>query len=313
MRHILIVPFLFLLFSCSPDAKGHGFSILTYNLYLLFDDSDDGDEYYPFTSSNGYDEELYLNRIEKYASLLCSEEYRSDIFVFQEVESAEVLEDLIKAGLAKYGYKYYGIASNDNPISVGFISKISPKSIFIHESSGPRPIIELEFIISGEMVSVYMLHAKSRLDGGSAERKDQFEHLSYLMDSSSPSLSIACGDFNEDPRFDENLSDFSYGSSAALCVTGDAGLVSSGVYYSAALDQSVPSMDTYYYEGRWYSYDHILVNGAAFDGYGLELEQVKVLSPPEVLDAGGLPMKFDAGTGFGYSDHLAVKAFFRYY
>lgn len=313
MRHILIVPFIFLICSCSPDVKGHGFSILTYNLYLLFDNEDDGDEYYPFTLSNGYDEELYFDRIEKYASLLCSEEYRADIFVFQEIESDKVLEDLIKAGLAKYGYKYYGIIDNNNPISVGFISNIYPKSIFIHESSGPRPIIELEFIISGEMVSVYMLHAKSRLDGGSIERKDQFEHLSYLMERSSPSLSIACGDFNEDPRFDENLSDFSYGKSAALCVTGDESSVSSGVYYSASLDQSVPSMDTYYYEGRWYSYDHILVNRAAFDGYGLDLEQVKVLSPPEVLDIDGLPVRFDIETGLGYSDHLAVKALFRYY
>ena len=308
-----MVPFLFLLFSCSPDAKSRGFSILTYNLYLLFDDKDDGDEYYPFTLSGGYGEEHYLDRIEKYASLLCTEEYRADVFVFQEVESAKVLEDLIKAGLAKHGYKYYGIADNDNPISVGFISRISPKSISIHDSSSPRPIIELEFIISGEMVCVYMLHAKSRLDGGLKERKEQLEHLSYLMERSSPALSIACGDFNEDPRFDENLSDFSYGLSPALCVTGDADSVSSDVYYSPTLDNAVPSMDTYYYEGRWYSYDHILSNGAAFDGYGLELEQMKVLSNPEVVDSSGLPMKFDIETGLGYSDHLAVKAFFRYH
>ncbi len=295
------------------EHGGKGFSILTYNLYLMFDDVDDGDEYHPFTSSNGYGPEAYKKRIGGYASLLVSDGYLSDVFVFQEVESEKVLEDLIKAGLAKYGFKYYGIINNDNPISVGFISRIMPNRIFLHESDGPRPILELEFIISGEMVSVFVLHAKSRLDDGAGQRRSQFEHLDFLLRSSSPSLSLACGDFNEDPRYGFAMADPAYVPDPALCVTGDPELASSFVYYSAALDPDMPAMDTYHFEGRWYSYDHVLVNGAAFDGSGLELLDVRVLCPGVVVDPSGIPLRYEPGSNHGFSDHLAVRAVFGYH
>lgn len=295
------------------EPSREGFSILTYNLYLLFDDVDDGDEYHPFTSSNGYGPEEYGKRIGGYASLLCSDGYLSDVFVFQEVESEKVLEDLVKAGLAKHGFMYYGIIETDNPISVGFISRIRPNAVRMHESGGPRPILELEFIVSGEMVSVFVLHAKSRLDGGQEQRRSQFEHLDFLLGRSSPSLSLACGDFNEDPRYDSAMSDPAYGRNPALCVTGSPESASSSLYYSASMDPDMPAMDTYHFEGRWYSYDHVLVNGSAFDKSGLDLVDLRVLRHGGVVDQAGLPWKYDLESGSGYSDHLAVRAVFGYH
>lgn len=309
---MLLIPFIFLLFSCQQE-KRQSLSIMAYNMYLLFDDEEDGDEYYPFVKSGGYGASEYERRIDLYREFFLSDEGAANIYVLSEVESEKVLLDLMSGKMSKKGYKYYGIIDDNNPISVGFISNIPIVDVKVHSNNGPRDIIEMTFFFNGGSVTLFALHAKSRLDGGEKERASTFEHLSLLMRQRSPSLVIAAGDFNEDPRYGESFLDVEACHDNPLKVTGKASHLKGDVFYAPVLDASLSSMETYYYEGRWYAYDNILLNSAAFDGLALEYVTSLVVYPKDGVDEMGIPVPYDISTGKGYSDHLAVKTILEYY
>ena len=108
---ILLIPFIFLFCSCSQRSGQKSLTILAYNMYLMFDDVSDGDEYYPFNKSGGYGEDEYKKRIELYQEFFLSDEGTADIYVLSEVESEKVLLDLMSGKMGKKGFKYYGISS----------------------------------------------------------------------------------------------------------------------------------------------------------------------------------------------------------
>ncbi len=310
---LLLIPFIFALFSCSESSGDQSFTILAYNMYLLFDDVNDGDEYYPFTTGSGYNTEHYKKRIELYKSFFLSDEGEADIYILLEVESERVLTDLMSGKMAKKGYKYYGIIENDSPISVGFISRHQIDSVYVHSNDGPRDILEINLFVSGEMLSIFAVHARSRTSGGDEERKSTFEHLSFLMSAKAPAVAIAAGDFNEDPRIGPDFLNAAAGLDNVLKVTGNVSQLSSDVFYAASLDSSVFDMETYYYENSWYSFDNIILSSAAFDGYGLEHSASYVVFPLDGVDEEGIPISYSLSDGFGYSDHLAVKTVLEYY
>ncbi len=304
-----VIPLFLCLMSCRMYSDNAVLSILSYNLYLMFDDVESGDEYSPFRKEDGWSSDLYRNRVDGLSDLLSKEEYRSDIMLFQEVESCKVLEDLIDAGLGAYGPYYYGIIENISPISVGYISKYRPIAVRIHSSSSPRPILELEFLIGGERISVFCLHAMSRLDdGGYDERRDLFSLLSVLLMENSDRLCIAAGDFNEDPATGSAFCDVERGEgSGVLHATGKTDLVDVDVFYTAALDSSMDCYGTYYYES-FESFDHILLNSFAFDGAGYDFANAEVLIPPGGTDELGRPVRYVPLEKTGFSDHFAVRA-----
>ena len=289
------------------DPGGKSLTIVSYNMYLLFDDIEDGDEYYPFNESGGYTEEAYSKRLDLYRKFFLSDIAEADIYILSEVESEKAIIDLLSGELANKGYKFYSISDSNNPISVVFFSRIPVNDIKVHSNSGPRNILELELFIFGEKVCIYGIHAKSRIDGGEEERKSAFSHLSSLMQDNGLSLSIAVGDFNEDPRYGENIADVQALPDAHLKVTGDPLLTSYNVFYDPALDPENGDMSTYYYDGKWYAYDNVLLSSAAFDGSGLEYAYAEVIWPEDGISADGVPLKFDIEAMEGYSDHLALK------
>lgn len=310
---ILLIPFIFIFASCSERAEQKSLSILAYNMYLMFDDVSDGDEYYPFTRSGGYGEDEYRKRIALYQDFLLSDDALSDIYILSEVESEKVLLDLMSGKMSRKGFKYYGILDNNSPISVGFISRIPIFDVKVHSNNGPRDIIEIDFIFNGSFVSLFALHAKSRVGGGEEERMSTFEHLSFLMRGCHPSLAIAAGDFNEDPRTGPYFIDALADPDAPLTVSGDEHCLSPGIFYCPSLDEDQDAYGTYYYEGRWYSYDNILLSLAAFDSSELEHLHSTIVYPPDGVDPSGVPVRYDIITNSGYSDHLAVKTTLGYY
>ena len=307
---LLLIPFFILLSSCSQDKADRGLSILAYNMYLLFDSNEDGDEYYPFTHSGGYGSAEYESRIRRYRDFFLSDEGEADIYILSEIESEDVLVDLMKGKMRRKGYKYYGICSYDTPISVGFISRIPVKDVKVHSNDGPRDILEIEFIINGSLIKIFTIHAKSRLDGGQEERRSTFEHLSYLMSRSYPSLSIAAGDFNEDPRQGPDFLRSDAGLDNPLKVTSSVDDLLPSVFYSPSLDGG---LDTYFYQERWYSYDNIILSAAAFDGIGLEYVTSYVVYPEGAVDELGRPIRYEVQNNAGYSDHLAIKCILEYH
>ena len=70
---LLLITLIFLLLSSCKNEERKSFSILSYNMYLFFDDEETGNEYYPFVSSAGYGEQEYKKRIRLYQDFFLSD------------------------------------------------------------------------------------------------------------------------------------------------------------------------------------------------------------------------------------------------
>ena len=313
MKLIPMFLIIILLASCPASPEAGTFTVATYNAYAFFDGIDDGDEYDGFSHSDGYDGAAYEERVRSLAILLGLELSSSDVIILEEVESIEVLADLIDSGLGDLGYRWYGLADDgSSPLSVGFLSRLQPVSATMHEAEGLRPILGLSFRVHGETVRVYGVHFRSRLSGGEDERWEQAMHLRTLMESGEGGIVIAAGDFNTDPRFPErSMAMFpeDAGGNHAMLVTPDPSKASEGIYFSPLISPDAPleKEGTFCHDGSWYIYDGFLLSREAWDGSGLEYESVRIISDRRMEDRLGRPMPYDASTGYGYSDHFPAE------
>lgn len=313
MRNLLLfIAASAVLCSCVPSGSQDVFTVSAYNMYLFFDDTDDGWEYEGFRRSDGYTAARYDERIHDTAVFI-AKNMPSDVIILSEVESEIVLNDLLEAGLRKKGYSHYGLASDgSSPLSVGFISKEEPLRSAVHSTDGERPVIDLTFSRKSGTIRVFGIHARSRLEEQNEDiRRRQFEHLRFLVDSADEDLVITAGDFNADPRYPEaGIAEYPVSDISAIpvVVTGDPGLVRHGALYSPFLDdeENGGHEGSYHYQGKWYFLDNILVDQKAFDGKGLEYDSAAVVAPFEAQDILSRPLAYDASTGRGYSDHFGL-------
>ena len=313
MRNLLLfIAVSAVLCSCVPSGSQDVFTVSAYNMYLFFDDTDDGWEYEGFRRSDGYTAARYDERIHDTAVFI-AKNMPSDVIILSEVESEIVLNDLLEAGLRKKGYSHYGLASDgSSPLSVGFISKEEPLRSAVHSTDGERPVIDLTFSRKSGTIRVFGIHARSRLEEQNEDiRRRQFEHLRFLVDSADEDLVIAAGDFNADPRCPEaGMAEYPVSDINAIpvVVTGDPWLVRHGALYSPFLDdeENGGHEGSYHYQGKWYFLDNILVDQKAFDGKGLEYDSAAVIAPFEAQDILSRPLAYDASTGRGYSDHFGL-------
>jgi endonuclease/exonuclease/phosphatase family metal-dependent hydrolase len=97
-----------------------------------------------------------------------------------------------------------------------------------------------------------------------------------------------------------------------------------GVVYSPWLEESSENQDefgnleelpgngspvpqgSYYYQDRWETIDHFLLNAALFNAPGWQYEQFRVLAKPPFASGEGFPRKYNPKTGSGFSDHLPI-------
>lgn len=313
---ILIIFFL----SCSQEEikESEALTIISYNVQNLFDDLEVGTEYYEFKRHSGWTTELYNKRISIFQQLFKGDNYAdADVIFLEEVESREVLVALLDRGLRMRGFLYYGIIEDDNPISVGYISKISPKAVSVHSVGEQRPILCLELVKNNQQFVITCLHAKSNVgseDECMKKRKEYARHISFLTEYYSRTPLIIIGDFNTEPRLDtcDMLADISCInvsnalSEGCVPITGDINNCDGFVLYDLAYDRSIPlsSDGSYYYNGRWYIYDRALVNRTLIDcSYDLSFD----ILGDETASEYGIPLSFERASGVGFSDHFAVK------
>lgn len=312
MKYAILSLLILSLSSCHPYPGDNQIEITTYNAFAFFDDYEDGNEFDGFSRSDGYDGAAYRTRIKQTAILLGTIYSSSDIIILQEIESIAVLEDLLKAGLDKKGYRYYGLAEDDeNTLFVGFISRISPLRVSIHDSIGCRPIIEIVLNIGGEIIHIFGVHFKSRLNGGDEERDEQSRHLARLFEMNSDSLCIAAGDFNTDPTVHDSpfsLFPECYCPDNAFHITGDPSQSAPFVYFSPLHDPDavLGEEGSYFHDGYWYCYDALYLSSCCWDGKGLEYDGIEIRTERTMKDRGGRPFPYDVSTGYGYSDHFPV-------
>lgn len=310
---VLFLILLTLLISCSPEEDTSLLTITSWNAYCFFDGTDSSTEFTEFTLSGGYTREKYNKRVEATALYMTTNMKDSDIIILEEIESDDVLVDLIEAGLKNVGFSYYGLAQKeDGVLSVGFISKFRPSYFSFHSTLTSRPIAEIGFSFNGENVILYAVHLRSQL-GEESERREELYLLSTLLEGREGENIIVIGDFNTDCITGDEIGDVRKGG-YIIPLTGDGRAACDGILFSPYLDYgSTPGAGSYYYSGQWYTYDNALLTSTFFDGDGLEYLDFSIVSPAEAKTAAGLPVKYDKSTQEGYSDHFAITLRCRYY
>ena len=317
MKNFLILALIpIFLLSCRPDKKLAELSVSSYNMYLFYDGYENGYEYEPFSEKNGYTEDVYKARVKKTSQYIMKHMGSSSVILFQEIENSGVLKDILDSGLKRSGFRYYGAFTDEGNLSIGYISKYPPLSSNVHKAGKSRPILELVFSIEGEELSIFTLHAASRLnEGGESERFELFSLLSELLELNSGRLRIAIGDFNVEINDGESSiasDDCSLALSAAIVATKDT-RISEGIYHSPMLvPGEMNENGTYFYQGKWSYLDNVLLSHEAFDMKGWEYHKCEVIAPFESKDSHGYPKRFDIKSSNGFSDHFAINLILRY-
>jgi endonuclease/exonuclease/phosphatase family metal-dependent hydrolase len=158
-------------------AKTGAISIMTWNLQALFDGTESGNEYEEYLESAGWSGEKYSGRLSAIAKAIDSIEPEApDLIAIQEIESAQVLEDLAGGPLSKKGYQWTHFAGNPGmSLGIGLISRLPIERARVHSinidgSAAPRPVLELRVsrrqeATENEDLILFICHWKSKLGG----------------------------------------------------------------------------------------------------------------------------------------------------
>lgn len=310
---VLFFLFSLLLVSCSPYTTKGGFTVTSWNTYCFFDGVSSGSEYTEFLSSGGYSREKYQKRVETTAFYIASTMRDSDVIILEEIESEDVLSDLLEAGLGGLGFRYYGLAQKSaGELSVGFISKTRPSSYAFHSTPSSRAVLELKFNVEGEIVTIFGVHLKSQLNDSSS-RIEELSLIRTLVERTAGENVIVIGDFNTDCITGGEMGDGRNGDKYALTLTGDGAEAFGGTLFSPYLDYGCRTEGgSYYYDGVWYNYDNALLSSSFFDSVGLEYDSFEIVSGALSKTSSGTPLKYEKTTGSGFSDHFAITLRLRY-
>lgn len=299
MRKIVFV--IFILFcSCGCTRNVFEFSILSYNLYNLFDDKVDGGEYAQYNPSNPqvWNSDLYHRRMKLFSNIIL-DAYRGgpDILAFQEVENEKVVKDLINYYLRGYGYNYLIFLKTDNAnIGNAVVSKFPIKQAFaykadIEEYAGLRDLLAVDIMLPVKF-RLYVNHWKSRLGGDDVTfpaRSAQSRLLAqavgdYLTENK---YCVVVGDFNEPVYLEregrqvltENYRAFSY--------------VGEFFHSLEKLSEASLSIEETNYEGHLHITAERFAKGVSEKGGEVEDKEVEV--------AGQTVLFFDKEQGYTYN------------
>jgi endonuclease/exonuclease/phosphatase family metal-dependent hydrolase len=78
------------------------------------------------------------------------------------------------------------------------------------------------------------------------------------------------------------------------------------LFFSPWLAGAMGGEGSYYYDGRWETIDHFLLNEAFFDGSNLEYASCSVVIGDRLLNEKGVPFRWITRTRKGCSDHLPL-------
>jgi len=168
----------------TPPADGV-ITLMTWNIHNLFDGEDNGYEYDEFLSSSGWSVEKYIGRLNSFASAISRIDPLPDVIMFQEIESAAVLEDLayyLQAGYTRSFFsKNPGAATGLGLISRLPILEAKAHSITVDDDSIPRPVVEARLhpdrnrqdidLDCEEAFVVFVCHWKSKIGGDAATER----------------------------------------------------------------------------------------------------------------------------------------------
>jgi len=183
-------------------------TIMTWNVNNLFDGKDDGFEYAEYLEGAGWSTEKYLGRVNAVFAAVETIEPLPDIFIFQEIESLKILEDI--ASLMPSGYLWSHFANNPGAaVGLGVLSRLpiveaKAHSITIGGDTTPRPVLEARIKTEeGEFV-IFACHWKSKIGGDDvtedvrrASARVILRRIRELRENEPETGVIVAGDLNE--------------------------------------------------------------------------------------------------------------------
>lgn len=329
MRKLLLLLFIFLVFTAYSQDKKIIYPVAFYNVENLFDTERDpvisDEDFTPFGKFK-WDNDKYtkkLNNLAYVIALLGKDESPKGFALLgvAEVENGKVLEDLVNTGsLAKMGYK---IVHKDSPdargIDVGLIydpsvfavssSKIYPFVLPGSNSIRTRDILLVSGLLAGEPVNVLVNHWPSRRGEASEPLRERAGAICKHICDSLYNINrnagiIVMGDMNDDPA-DKS-------TRIALGAKRKQENVKPGELFNPMweiLDSGIGSLQ---YRGKWNLFDQIIVSQSLLGEGGSKLtyERAAVFNKDFLIQQSGAykgyPLRTFSGTTFlnGYSDHL---------
>lgn len=247
----------------------------------------------------------------------------ADIVVFQEVENMNVLTMLVNRGLTKAGYKYISLIEGPDSrgIDVGMISKFPIISEKLHkvditpaQRRTTRGILEVNFNVQGKTVTVFGNHWPSQ--GNTDEtRMIAAEVLADVATKVKSDLVVATGDFNQ------THDDFPHGINTHILP------IFENVETKGRVFSNETALGTHWYRGEWESLDKIFVlkSNIASKNVTVDYSSYDIINKSFMVfdlewtdfDTGSvnidenIPLRFNAKTHEGFSDHLPVTVSFK--
>ena len=333
MHKYLAIYFLALFFSF-PAQSDSSFSVMTFNVNNLFDVLDDPKKddkaYLPIELKqtkkhinscnrirvNSWKNEcLYLDwdpetkdaKLKNLArDILFYDETGPDILALQEVENTNILNQLFRL-LEPYGYIDLELLESKDyrGIDTAIISKFEIIDSTLHyikfsgefEDKDTRPILDSTILINDKKIKVYNVHFPAGYHDVSM-RIDSLNKLKKLLQLHKMP-SVALGDFNVNTEEDselfiykdqEDLWDVAHSIGCADC---------KGTYY-------------YSYGKSWSFLDTIFVSKQRNISYDADSIKLHITEHNAYKDS-GKPIRFNAKSKTGVSDHLPMVARIKIY
>lgn len=346
---MIIVSFSALLFSCCKctfEAEteteieklktGNSIKIINWNLQTFFDAQTCGTEYSEFKGTNSYwDEDHYQKRLEKLCTFIIDED--ADIYVFEEIENANILQDISNylpaLNRSKNPWKYacFGI-SEGCALGLAVLSRYELTNMKLHQidyrsayklddlinvtmstafcdeffanQPSMRPLLEVDVCVENP-VHLFVCHWKSKSGDENGEtaiwRKLQerllVDNILLAEKMSIYKRYLICGDFNQKLEEFDTRDESKHTVSASNIEVVLHGTFENISVYSPWEKDS--SVGSYYFDGSWEKIDHF------FTSSNLLLSSFEPLSDGG-LTCDNLPARYEIWDGTGLSDHLPI-------
>ena len=311
---LILVLTLFLLSSCNAQGSAdqeRTLCVATWNVQNLFDAEDNGTEYDEYTSSSGWNQRAYEGRLAGLRRVLNElPQSRDYILVLNEIESSNVIEDLIKShDLKELGLCYYACTEEEwSPIQIAVASSIPITGVHVHAVGEElRPVLEVCIDTDYGRLFVLACHFKSNVGGVFATEAQRLQSASVaaqvarILEAENPgSLVLVCGDLNEECAVGKALSE----AGPLPC----SATFERGHWYDfwQNPEEICWPGGSYWYDGSWRGYDHILISLAGKDMCGWDYSEAGVVFSNLQRTADGKPFSWDRRLLKGVSDHLPV-------
>jgi len=180
------------------------FKVATYNVQNLFDATFQGSEYEEYIpGKHNWNKRMVEIKLNHTAEVIC--DLDADILGLQEIENKHIFKQLMtKLKKVGCGYKYSAItAKKGASIQVALLSKYpltQEKDIQVSYSSRVRNILEVDVVIQGKIVKLFVNHWKSKAYNGYESKRIKYaKALQSRIARLAPSKEyVILGDFNSD-------------------------------------------------------------------------------------------------------------------